>query len=98
MISRVYRALDWPCGMQWYVRVIFVESESQVPRVRVESESSKIFSSQSQSHDLVESNQSRVTRTVESLRVIALQARVNVESHEISRFFYNIFLLWNGAQ
>jgi len=34
---------------------------------------------------------SRVTRTVESLRVIGLQARGNVESHEISRFFYNIF-------
>jgi len=37
------------------------------------------------------SSQSRVTRTVESLRVIGLQARVNVESHEIFRFFYNIF-------
>ena len=34
---------------------------------------------------------SRVTRTVESLRVIGLQARVNVESHEILHFFYNIF-------
>jgi len=44
---------------QWYVRVIFVESESQALRVRVESESSKIFSSQS--HDLVESSQSRAT-------------------------------------
>jgi len=39
------------------------------------------------SDDLVESSQSRVTGTVESLRVIALQARVNVVSHEIS-FFY----------
>jgi len=57
----------------------------------LESESSKIFSSQS--HDLVESSQSRVTRTVESLRVIGLQARVNVNSHELSCFFYNIFLL-----
>ena len=36
---------------------------------------------------------SRITRTVESLRIIGLQARVNVESHEISRFFYNIFFL-----
>jgi len=36
---------------------------------------------------------SRVTRTVESLRVIGLQARVIVESHEISRYFYGIFLL-----
>jgi len=34
---------------------------------------------------------SRVTKTVESLRVIGLQARVNVESHEISHFFYYIF-------
>jgi len=39
---------------------------------------------------LVESSQSRVTKTVESLRVIGLQARVNVESHEISHFFYYI--------
>jgi len=44
-------------------------------------------------------------RTVESPRVIGLQSRVNVESHEISRFFYNIFCyemapdkLENGAQ
>jgi len=50
---------------------------------------SQIFSSQS--HDLVESSQSGVTRTVESLRVIGLEARVNVESHKISRFFYDIF-------
>ena len=34
---------------------------------------------------------SRVTETVESLRVIGLQARVNVESHEVSHFFYYIF-------
>jgi len=39
---------------------------------------------------LVESSQSRVTKTVESLRVIGFQARVNVESHEISHFFYYI--------
>jgi len=57
----------------------------------LESESSKIFSSQS--HDLVVSSQNRVTTTVESLRVIGVQARVNVESHEISRFFYDTFLL-----
>jgi len=37
------------------------------------------------------SSQSRVGRTVESLRVIGLQTRVNVESHEISHFFNNIF-------
>ena len=34
------------------------------------------------------SSQSRVTRMVESLRVIGLQARVNVESYKISNFSY----------
>ena len=38
-------------------------------------------------------NSPLVTRTVESLRVIGLQARVNVESYEISYFFYDIFML-----
>jgi len=37
------------------------------------------------------SSQSGVTKTVESLRFIGLQARVMVESHEISHFFYYIF-------
>jgi len=32
------------------------------------------------------SSQSQVTRTVESLRVIGLQARVNVESYDIFIF------------
>jgi len=36
------------------------------------------------------SSPSRVTRIVESLRIIGLQARVNVESHENSHFFYDI--------
>ena len=36
------------------------------------------------------SSQSRVTKTIESLRVIGLQARVNFESHEISHLFYHI--------
>jgi len=71
---------------------------SSLSRKPFESESSKNFSSQSQSHDLVNSNQSRITGTVESLGVIGLQARVNVESHEISRFFYNIIFLWNGTK
>jgi len=44
------------------------------------------------------SSQSRVTRTVESLRVIGLQARVKVESNEISHFFYDFLMLWNGTQ
>jgi len=39
------------------------------------------------------SSQSRVEKTVESLRVFGLQARVNVKSHEISHFFYYIFML-----
>jgi len=37
-------------------------------------------------------SQSQITKTVESPRVIGLQVRVNVESHEISHFFY-IFML-----
>jgi len=48
--------------------------------------SSKIFSSQCQSHDLVESESSH-----KNFRVVRLQARVNVESHEISHFLYYIF-------
>ena len=48
----------------------FLSSQSHNP---FESESSKLF----------ESSQRRVTRTVESLRVIGLQARVNVELNEI---------------
>jgi len=48
---------------------------------------------------------SRVKRIVESLRIIGLQARVNVESHKFSRFFYDIVcykmtpnVLQNGAR
>jgi len=64
------------------------DSEPQALWVRFESESSKIFLSLvRKSHDLVESSQGRVTRTVKSLRVIGLQTRVNVESNEISHFF-----------
>ena len=68
---------------QWCARVIFVELESF-----------KIFSSRV----MTWSSQSRVTVTVESLRVIALQARVKVESNEISYFFYDFFMLRNGAE
>jgi len=75
---------------------VLTRAISSVRVVFVESESSKLFSSQS--HDLVKSSQNRITRIVESLRVIGLQARVNFESHEISRFIYDIFLLWNGTQ
>jgi len=57
------------------------------PRVRVGSESSKIFSNRVRVRVMTWSSRVRV----ESLRVIGLQARVNVEWHDISRFFYNIF-------
>jgi len=77
-----------------YRKCVFVPV--MCPSHFVESESSKIFSSRVRV--MTWSSQSRVTRTVESLRVIGLQARVNFESHEISRFFYKIFLPWNGAQ
>jgi len=73
-------------SFQWCVRVIFVESESQALRVRVES--SKFFLSRV----IVMASPSRVrVEFVESLRVTGLQARVSVESHEISRFIYDIF-------
>jgi len=99
--------------------VISFESESSQNHKPFESESSQSYlnffrfeSSQShdlvesrQSLDLVESSQSRVTWTVESLQVIALQARVNVESHVISRFSTTFFcyemapnMLQNGAR
>jgi len=66
----------------------FDESESSQSHKPFESESSeghlKFFRVESKtSHDLLESGQSRVTRIVESLRVIGLQARVNVDSNEI---------------
>jgi len=64
------------------VKVTSPSSQSHLKFCRVESESS---------HDLVKSSQSRVTRMVESLRVIGLQARVNVESYIFSNFSY-IFL------
>jgi len=64
---------------------MFVESrvELQALRFRFESESS---------HDLVDSIQSRVTKTVESLRVVGLQDRVNVESNRNKQFPYVVFL------
>jgi len=64
----------------------FLSSQSHRPFASESSQSHlNIFRVKSESsHDLVESNQSRATRTVESLRVIGLQARVNVEPTEIS--------------
>jgi len=65
----------------------FLSSQNHKP---FESESSKIFSSRVRVRVMTWSSQSRVTKTVESLRVIGLQARVNVESDEISHFSYYI--------
>jgi len=69
---------------------------SDVPELFLSSESHKPFESEpsqghlkflqvksESSHDLLQSSQGRVTRTVESLRVIGFQAQVNVESNEI---------------
>ena len=65
-------------------------SQSHLNFFRVESESS---------HDLVESSQSWVTKSVESFRVTSLPTRVNVESNEIKHchyyyFFFHFFVLW----
>ena len=66
---------------QWCTLVIFAESKSRKSHKPIESKLSQRhlkflrFESDS-SHDLVESRHSRVTRTVKSLRVIALQARL----------------------
>ena len=62
------------CSPSHFCRVRVTSPSSQLTFLRVESEAS---------HDLVESSQRRVTRTVESFRVIGVQARVNVESNEI---------------
>jgi len=64
------------------VRITSPLSQSQLIFFRVESMSR---------YDLLESSQSRVTRTVESLRDVSLQARVNVESNEILSFSYVFF-------
>jgi len=66
-----------------------VESESQVLRVRIESESFKNLLNRVKVRVMAWS--SRVTITVTSLRVIGLQARVNVEPQEISHFFLRHF-------
>jgi len=66
----------------------FLSSQSHKP---FESELSKNFSSRVKVRVIIWSSQSQVTRTVESFRVVGLQARVSVESHEISHFFYDIF-------
>ena len=65
-----------------------VSSPSHKP---FQSETSKLFSS------WVMPWWSGVSRTVESLRVIGLESRVNVESNKISDFSM-FFLLWNGVR
>jgi len=75
-------------GKQWYARVKFVKSESNQSQKPFEPQWSeshlKFFRFESKSsYDLVESSKRRVTKSVESLRVIGWQARVNVESNEI---------------
>ena len=64
----------------------FLSSQSHKP---LESESSHLNFFPVES----ESRLCRVTRTLESLAVIGLQARVNVESHEISRFLRHFFAM-----
>ena len=66
----------------------FLSSQSQV-RVTIPSSQSRViwnFVESESSHDFVKSSQSRVTRMVESLRVIGLQARVNVEPYKFQTF------------
>jgi len=71
---------------QWCARVIFVESESRALRVRV------IWNFVEPSQSRVMSWSCRVTRLVESLWVIGLQARVNVESYKFQAFPINFWL------
>jgi len=68
-------------GQQWYSKPVMCPihiflSQSHRP---FESESSKFFSS----HDWAESSQNLVTRIVEMLRSIGLQAQITKELHEI---------------
>ena len=63
-------------------RVTSPSNQSHLNFFRVESESS---------HDLVESSQSQVTKSVESFRVTSLPTRVIVESHEIKHCHYFFF-------
>ena len=68
---------------QWRGRVIFVVSRVECSHNPFESESSKIFSSWS-----------RVTKTIESVRVISLQIRANVESNK-NKYFLCVVLFLN---
>ena len=90
----------WPS-----TRSELIASLSYVPESFLSSQSHEPFESESRqshlkfcrvvsdsSHDLVESGQSRVTRMVESLRVIGLQARVNVESYKFQTFLIYFWL------
>jgi len=101
--SDVNKADPWPQRQHWTLITTLAQCQCCQLGGFLASDVSESFLS-SQSHKLLESESSKIFWVeseswrcrVESLRVIGLQARVNVESHEISRFFY-IFLLWNGA-
>ena len=71
---------------QWCVRVIFFDSESQALWVRVEPESSQIFSSQSQ--DFFESQElsSRLESLVSKLESMSIQT--NFHFHVFQRNFF----------
>ena len=84
---------------------------SDVPESFLSSQSHKTFESEASqshlkffrfeseaSHDLVESSKGGVTRTVESPRVMGLQARANVKANEIEHFSCVFSLLRIGAQ
>ena len=81
---------------QWCARDIFVESESQAIRFRVIW--NLFVSSQSHSHDLVESSQNQVTKTVESLRSLVCKLESMSSHMKFHIFSTRFFMLWNGAQ
>jgi len=69
-----------------YICLVMSRADSQVQRIRV---IKKFFNSEL-SHDKIKSNQSQVTRTVESLRVIAFQMLVKISS----MFFFTTTTKW----
>ena len=102
---RMHRPLyDFVCStglepLTWSVQDESYLSSHESSRVTNPSSQSRVRviwiffeSSQESSHDLVESSQSGVTKSVESFRVTSLPTRVNVESHEIKHCHYYFFL------
>jgi len=85
------------CWRQWCAQVIFFESVSQAFESQSSQTHLKSFRVVSEmSRDLLDSSQSGVTRTVESLRVFGLQSWVKKNF----TFFLCVFFarLWTGAQ